>query len=349
MRCTIQDVAARAGVSISTVSRVINGRDWVAQKTRARVQSAVKDLGYRPSLPARRMKAESRGAIGFLLGNRGFLHPFHSEILAGAEHFCGTIGWDLLYQTISYQPDAELAPDALPRMLRIRGSVDGVLLAGTHYSNLVDKIAELGIPYVIYGNNFITPGRPPEYDAVYVDDAAGSETAVRYLIEMGHWDIWFVGDISLPWFSRRFEGYRSAMQTAGLTPRGVTRPLSIGALEYGEAAAAEIFKNGATWPTAIFAGNDSIAYGIWRTLSRRRLGVPREVSLVGFDDLELGLLMQPQLTTVGVDKSEIGRHCASMLVEKIEHPGKRCRRVVLGTSLILRDSTARFHASGLEI
>jgi DNA-binding LacI/PurR family transcriptional regulator len=159
-----------------------------------------------------------------------------------------------------------------------RDLVRGVILAGTHSRNLLDLLAHKGIPFVVLGNNIIEESRDLCKDMVFSDDIQGGQDITRYLIGLGHRDIWFVGNKRLPWFARCFEGYSRAIVEAGLTPQHSSIDSEDDA-EIGYLGAKSILTSGEP-VTAIFAGNDPTAHGVYRALREYGLKIPSDISVV---------------------------------------------------------------------
>jgi LacI family transcriptional regulator len=334
-KTTIREVARAAGVGIGTISRVLNSSSHVSRKTRARVLDAIRRLGFRPNAQARRMLKRRAEMVCFLLSNRDFLHPFHARILQGVESYASRLKQHVLFAALHYSP--KTAPDAidLPPVLQEHGLIDGVILAGTIYPNLLRRMESVHMPFVAFSNNVVGMDDEQRFDQVGFDDFNATLQATRYLIGQGHRHIVFAGDISYPWLRRRFEGYRQAMRENKLKPVLITvrSPSSFG--DFGQKTVRRILSRWSR-PTAVVAGNDEIAYGLWRSLSQRGVKVPEQISLIGFDDREEAVLMDPPLSTVRVHKEEIGETCMKMLLERLHHPQMAFSQRVLPTEFIAR-------------
>ena len=337
---TIRDVAHHAGVSVGTVSRVMNGGTYVSHSTRNRVLATIDRLGYRPNAQARRILRRRADTVLFLLNNREFLHPFHARILQGVETYASTIKQNVIFAAVHYEADTTLDRIRLPLILQERGWIDGAILAGTVYPNLLQKIRGMGIPLVVFGNNACLFGTSRNFSEVGFDGLQAEFEATQYVIQQGHRATAFVGDTYFPWIQERHKGYLRALEAAELKPASLTKPHNIGFREFGELAASVILK-GRIKPTAILAGNDEIAYGLWRCFRRAGLGVPNDVSLVGFDDREEALLMDPPLTTIRVPKEKIGAALMKLLIENLHEPALSFSKVALSTELVIRESVKR--------
>jgi len=331
---TIRDVAKRAEVSVGTVSRVLNGRSDVKTELRTRVDRAMQELGYRPNVRAQNFARNSSAVLSFVLSNRDLLHPFHSRLLQGVSTQCEEAGYFVLYSWWKYSGDTPPGKLELPSVLKAHGIADCLILAGTNYPNLLEALDEMGTDYVLLANNFVSSRKRPPIDQVRFDDVRGALEAVRYLISLGHQEIWYIGDITQPWYNNRYQGYLQAMAEAGLQPRGSTTGLSDNRYANGMQCTDLIL--GQSQPvSAIFAGTDDVAYGAWEALNSHGLRVPADVSLIGFDD-QRDPYKTLELTTVRVEAEEIGRQLARMAIGKIKENGKMLTEILMPTVLVKR-------------
>lgn len=336
---TIREVAADAGVGTATVSRVLNEPWRVSPDTIDRVKASIDKLGYKPNFRARLLARGSSGTVCFLLSNRPFISSIHAEILQGAAQQADLMGVQVVYASCRYSPAMGSAEIQMPQILAARGLIDGVVLAGTNYPNLIPAIEELDLPYVVFGTNFVANDGDRLPNAVYVEEEEGSHEATTHLISLGHSKIRYIGDTSLPWHKHRYMGYASAMKQAGLAAAAPTGTIAAGTLDMGFNAANELCDAGDKF-TALFAGGDIVAYGAIRALRNRGIRVPEDVSVVGFNDDEMASLSEPPLTTVRVPTEEIGARCVLMLDEMIRTGEKPPEPVVLPVKLVVRESTA---------
>ena len=334
-RTTIRDVARAAGVGVGTISRVLNSSSQVSRETRARVTQAIRRLGFRPNAQARRILKRRSEIVCFLLSNRDFLHPFHARILQGVESYATSLKNHVLFAVLHYSPRTAPENIDLPPVLQEHGLIDGVILAGTVYTNLLRRIESMHVPFVAFSNNVVGTDGEQQYDQVGFDDFNGTLQATRYLITQDHRLIDFAGDVSFPWIQRRFDGYRQAMRENRLKPIAIMPRNPAGFVDFGQKSAGRILSRPSR-PTAVVAGNDETAYGLWLSLRRYGVKVPDEISLVGFDDREEAALMDPPLTTVRVHKEEIGQTCMKMLLERLHHPQMAFSQRILPTEFVIR-------------
>jgi LacI family transcriptional regulator, galactose operon repressor len=332
---TIRDVAQAAGVGVGTISRVLNSSSQVSRQTRTRVLEAIRRLGFRPNAQARRILKRRSEMVCFLLSNRDFLHPFHARILQGVESYASSLKQHVLFAALHYSPRTFPDKIDLPHVLQEHGLIDGVILAGTVYPNLLRRIESIHMPLVAFSNNVVGMDLDQHFDQVGFDDFNGTLRATRYLIGEGHRLIAFAGDVSYPWIRRRFDGYRQAMREHKLRSALINSTGSQSFSGFGQNSASRIVSLPSR-PTAIVAGNDEIAYGFWRSLRQHGVKVPEEISLVGFDDREEAVLMDPPLSTVRVHKEQIGETCMKMLLERLHHPQMPFSQRILPTEFVVR-------------
>jgi DNA-binding LacI/PurR family transcriptional regulator len=334
---TIRDVARFAGVGIGTVSRVLNGGNQVSPATQERVALAIRRLGFRPNAQARRIQRHRSETVCFLLSNRTFPNSFHARILQGVEDCARELSQHVLFAAVHY--DATTAPHhiPLPSILEERGLFDGLILAGTNYPNFLTRIERMQIPFVVFGNSIFDFKGDKYFDQVGFDGFRGEYEAVRYLVNRGHRNLVFVGDLTYPWVRNRHAGFLKACHEANVKPVSITSSRPSGFVEYGEWACSSILAR-KPLPTAVVAVNDEVAFGLWRVFRRQGVRVPDDISLIGFDDREEATLMDPPLTTVRVRKEEIGHVCLRTLLERLRHPEMAFVEKTLATDLIERET-----------
>jgi DNA-binding LacI/PurR family transcriptional regulator len=320
-----------ANVSPATVSRIAKGNVNVDAEMRARVRKAAEALG----IDLDRKRNERTRVIGFMLANRDLLHNFQARILFGSEAHCATEQRELLFMSFRYSPSIPAKDLHLPRILNEGGIVRAMILSGTNSANMLTALRDRGIPFAVLGNNVLGDWNPQEYDAVYSDDATGAFDLTNHLILNGHRDIWFIGDVALPWYARCAQGYTKSMLEAGLQPR--ISEFHSDDHQLGYLATKSILSRREP-VTAIFAGSDQIAHGVYEVIRNSGLGIPNDISVAGFNDTE-GALMDPQLTSVREFPEELGKHLAEFVLRRIENPDRVPQQLVIPTKVIVRDST----------
>jgi LacI family transcriptional regulator len=325
----LREIATAANVSIATVSRVLSGRNRVDPAMRKQVLEAAAKLKIDP------LQSNKPRALVFLLSNRTMLPPFHASILVGAESYCSAHGWDLYFLSFNYSSNIPSRALHLPEMLQRRDIVRGVILAGNTSPNLLELLERKGISYVVLGNNILGEVPALKNDVVFSDESRGAEDMTRYLISLGHRDIWFVGNTRMPWFARYYEGYRRCMEEAGLNPRQSSID-SDDDTEIGYLGTKYLLSTGEP-VTAIFAGNDPTACGVYKGLREQGWRIPEDVSVAGCNDT-VGALLYPGLTTIREFPEQVGRHMAELLLGRIADPELEARRLTMPTEFIKRDS-----------
>src|SRR5258708_7659905 len=334
-KTTIREVAQAASVGIGTISRVLNSSSQVSRETRARVLEAIRRLGFRPNAQARRILKRRAEMVCFLLSNRDFLHPFHARILQGVESYATSLKQHVLFAALHYSPRTPPDRIDLPPVLQEHGLIDGLILAGTIYPNLLRRIESIRMPFVAFSNNVVGMGEEQQYDQVGFDDFNGTLHATRYLIGMGHRQIVFAGDISYPWLHHRFEGYRQGMRENKLKSVLIKVRAPQSFVDFGQKSGAQILSRRPR-PRAAVAANDKRACGFGGSLRRHPIKVRDDISLGGCDDREGAVLMDPPLSTVRVHKEEIGETCMKMLLERLHHPGMAFSQRILPTEFVIR-------------
>lgn len=335
-QATISDVAARAGVSKSTVSAVINSKDTVKSSTRRRVLAAIADLNYRPSPSARRrFRPPSTGSIGFVI--KEAQNTYYGEVLAGIQSVARERGFVLWVSSSEgkYEMERLIVEQWVER------EVDGLIIAPilndeTDLSHIFD-LRRHNIPVVL-----LEGVRGIQASLTDVDNLRASYEAVRYLIEQGHSRIIHLAGPSYSLHSQeRADGVRRAFSESRLVFDAGMIVRAGDSLADGYRAGLEYFRTaGEDRPTAVTCYNDLVAIGLGRALRELGLGVPEDVSVIGFDDLNLLEYLPVPLTTVRMPKFEMGRRAAEMLIDQIE-AGEPLppEKVFLEAELIVRGST----------
>ena len=331
-RPTIYDVADAAGVAISTVSRVLNGSNEVSDTTRDRVREAIKALQFQPQRTARSLAQQSTTSVAVALPSATSM--FFVEMLKGVKDALRERDIDLLLCNLgSAQPYR-----TLQRFLN-RGAVDALLLMALPVEGEVaDRLVQFQAPVVLLG------GQYPGLDAFWWDDQEGARLATAYLVEQGHRRIGLIS--AHAWSSNaepRLEGYKAALAAAGIAfdPALVVAGETTKHAGYSEEAGAEAMAQlmeAPNPPTAVFAASDVQAYGAWSYARDRGLVIPRDVSLVGYDDLKLSRYLD--LTSVAQHMQEGGQRATERLLTRLDGEGEPGAHVQLGLDLVARGSTA---------
>jgi DNA-binding LacI/PurR family transcriptional regulator len=329
-RVGLRQIAEAANVSMATASRVLNGNGRVNAEIHKAVLAEASKLGIDPS---QRNKTKT---LAFLLSNRAMLHAFHSRILSGAEAHCAARGWDMVFLSYHYSPHIPWTELHLPKVIERRDVTRGVILAGTNSTNLLELLKHKGITFGVLGNNVIGDQAHLEgSDVVYADDIQGGLDATQYLLRLGHRHIWFVGNSRLPWFARFLNGYRRAMEDAGLPARESNTDSGDDA-ECGYLGTKSLLARGDD-VTAIVAGNDPTAGGVFKALRDKGLSVPEDISVVGCDDT-VGMWLYPALSTTREFPEQLGKNLVELVLNRIANPRQDPQMVTVPTEFIRRES-----------
>jgi LacI family transcriptional regulator len=335
----MKDIARRANVSIGTVSRVLNRHADVDSELRQRVESAVRKLGYRLNQRTRTMVHTKSRMIGLILCNDFGLSSAQSLLLLGVEEHCAQAGYYLLFARHHFKQDGKAGTLQLPSVIETPGLADCVILAGALNDSLLSAFDQHGLNYVLLANHIEdTENRSGRGSQVRYDDEGGCYEATRYLAQLGHTHIWYLGDESRAWHRARFRGYARAMAEIDLPQLVHTIALSDEEFENGQAAVSYILDQ--QWPvTAILAASDELAFGVREGLRQHRREVPKDVSLVGFEN-QSGRSRGSNLTSVCIDMVEVGRQLARLAISQIEAQEQQSREVTVPAVFVKR-STCR--------
>ena len=327
---TIREVAESAGVSYATVSHVINNTRLVTPETRERVVAAMKALNYRPNALARSLRQGKTNTIGLVLPDSA--NPFFAEISRSIEDESFKKGYSVFLCNTELDTQRELFyVDVLSKK-----QVDGIIfVAAGDQADSLDFLVQRNMPVVMIDRDVPNV----EVDAVLTDNQLGGFLATRHLLELGHTRIACIaGPSSITPSAERMIGYRKALEEAGvsydesLVVRG----------DYHAQSGMDIthsFLKMSPRPTAIFALNDLMALGALRAAAEAGYSVPRDLAVVGYDDLEIAHFTNPPLTTIAQPKKEIGVQAIDLLVDRMSHRSRPPSRLVLAPELIVRRST----------
>ncbi len=331
-RATIEDVAARAGVSISTVSRVVNARYGVASATVTRVQAAIEELGYETSLIARSLRRGRTNVIGVLVAD---IEPFSAEVLKGIAAALRKTEYELIVYSGGHHHD-----DGWEQLYlsRLAGTLtDGAILLTPTVVDVTTSQPVIAVDPHLDGS------RLPIVDT---ENLEGAITATRYLVELGHRRIGFIGGRpDLESARRREQGYRTALEDAGIAVDSSLITSGDFTAAAAEGPAHQLLSR-PDRPTAIFAANDLTAIQTMRIAADLGIEVPRDVSIIGFDNIPESALTDPPLTTIDQSLHAVGEAAVRALIERIEHPERsdssagEPMHITLPTSLVVRQSCA---------
>jgi len=332
---TIKDVAQKAGVSIATVSLVIHNHERISSVTKKKVLKAIKDLNYYPSRSARDLVSKKTGNIGFILTDDHFLRtePFYTRIFLGTEFEARDGEYYILLTTVKSDFSQD---DPLPRFVLDR-SVDGIIIAGKVPEIIIDKLSNYHLPLVFVDYTTFKEN----YPVVLIDNIHGGILATNHLIEYGHKNIAFIGgDINHPSINERLTGYRKALENAGISinKKIISTSSPYPDRQNGYNSAKKIF-NSSKDVTAVFACNDAMAIGTMHYLKDSGYKIPQDVSIIGFDDVEADLMLDPPLTTIRVPKVELGAEAFRLMLNILKSKNANPKKILVPVELIIRKST----------
>jgi len=327
---TIKDIARRAGVNPSVVSRALNNKYGVKKSTKELIVQIAEDLGYYPNTAARRLVTRKSGMIGIMMAD--ISEPFYSQIIKGMEYAASKTGYTLLFSN-SYE-NLEQA-DALRKMI-VAESVDGLVIVGsnTQEKNFTKILLEHEIPFVLIERNF----SKQKFNCLYIDNIEGGYMASKYLIKKGHRRIAHVaGNPQNQVTLDRIEGYKKALYDSDLSYDKDLIFYGNYLCQDGYEAMKKVLLH---YPdcTAVFAANDSMAYGVLHAINESGLVVPKDLAVIGFDNLEFSAFTNPPLTTVGQPRYEMGKKSVEILTDVLEGRQENGLSYCLPFELIIRNS-----------
>jgi len=328
---SLNDVARKAGVSIATVSRVINKGSNVNEETRAKVLKAIKELKYQPSRVAKRLRSKSVSSnlIGLLIPD--IQNPFYVDVLRGVED----VAYENNYAIIMCNFAQDEKKEKMYLDILQQESIDGLIAAPAHEGDLnVIKLLNDGLPIVCVDRGLV--GK--DVDVVVVNNRDGAYAAVDHLAKTGYKRIAYIsGQKQIPSSKYREMGYRDALMDNGIQ---VDESL----IKYGDSKhhsgveLCEELLSSPNPPDAIFTGNNLITLGALETIHKRELRIPEEVAIIGFDDMMWSISLNPPLSAVRQPAYEIGKRACELLIQRISDPQRSPIQMTLNTKLMLRKS-----------
>ncbi len=326
----ITDVAKKAGVSISTVSRVLNNTAGysVKQETRERVLEAVRELGFRPNDLARGLLLKKSRIIGLVIPD--ISNPYYSEVSLGMEATALEFGYSVIFCNTSRKTEKlEHYVDVL-----LQKRADGIIFAGggTDFAPVSQPLLDFNVEVAVIGRHHLP------FPSVQIDNVAAARDATSHLVELGHRSIAFIsGPLNLTSVQDRLAGYRTGLQRGGIDRDDRLVREGDFQSEGGYSAALSLLQ-GEPWPTAIFAANDRMAIGVMAPAADLGLKVPDDLSVVGFDDISMASFTRPTLTTVAIPGYEVGASAMRLMMRLVA--GEEWSQVTwLPTNLVVRDSS----------
>jgi LacI family transcriptional regulator len=330
---SVKDVAARAGVSLGTVSNVLNRPERVSPETRERVERAMRDLGFVRNESARQLRAGRSRTLAYVLLDAR--NPFFTDVAEGAERTAEAAGLSLFLCNSDNRPSRE--QDYLAHLVEQR--VQGILVTPVDaQSQALDDVRRNGTPVVIVDRT----RTDDTFCSVAVDDELGGRLAVEHLVEQGHSRVAFIGGPdTIGQVRDRLEGARKAWADAGLPPEQlVVVPTAALTVVEGRSAGERVMGLGRSRrPTAAFCANDLLALGLLQQLSTSGLSVPGDLAIVGYDDIDYAGAAAVPLSSVRKPRQELGRRAAELLIDEARGDGHRHEQLVFEPQLVVRESS----------
>ena len=325
---TMKDIARLAQVSTSTVSHVINGSRFVSDEIREKVMRIVVELNYTPSYIARSLKVKATKTIGLLVTATN--NPFFSEVMAGVEQYCQKNQYNLIIATTG--GDAKRLQQNLQTL--IRKQVDGILLMCGDSRFQADMELTVSLPLVVMDWWFTELNA----DKILENSERGGYLATKSMVDAGHQKIGIItGNLRKSVAKNRLQGYKKALSEANivLNPDWIVE--SHFDFEGGIVGAQKLLAL-SDRPTAIFCCSDTIAIGAYQAIQNQGLRIPQDISIMGYDDIELARYLFPSLSTISQPKAELGKLAVETLLQRIQEPNENYRTLVLEPTCILRES-----------
>ena len=329
----IKDVALHAGVSVTTVSHVVNGTRFVSEVVRQRVEAAVRELDYVPSAVARSLKHNTTHTFGMVIPNNS--NPYFAEIIRGVEDRCFAAGYNVILCNSNDDPERQAA------YLRVLAEkrIDGLIFVVTGSDAVVRAtLGGINTPLVLLDREVSGVSG----DLVEVNHVLGSQMATRHLLELGHPRVACIsGPPGLSPSSQRRAGWKDALEKAGVERTESDLARGDFTARGGYLAMQALLKRRPR-PTAVFACNDLMAFGALTAAREAGIAVPQQLSIVGFDDIDLAAFSAPPLTTVAQPKKQIGTVAADLLLDRVSNARTDNRQMILDPELRVRASTAPY-------
>jgi LacI family transcriptional regulator len=325
---TIKDIARKAGVAPSVVSRALNNKYGVKETTKELILKIAKEMDYYPNTAARSLVTRKTGTIGIMMAD--ISEPFYSQIIKGMEYVASQMGYTLLFSN-SYE---SIEHNRVLQKMVFAERVDGLVIVGSNIreKNFVLTLLEQQIPFVLIERNF----SDPRINCIWVDNVEGAYLATKHLIKEGHRRIAHIaGNLYYQVALDRSEGYKKALNEAGLGFSEEFVALGNFVSQDAYKATQELLKHHCT---AIFAGNDTMAYGALQAISEANLVVPKDIAVIGFDDLEFSALTNPSLTTIRQPRYEMGKKSLEILIANIQGEQNEGIKICFPVEFMIRKS-----------
>jgi len=326
---TLKMVAERAGVSVNTASRAINNKLDINKETKKRILKVAQELGYVRNDTAVALRTKKTGTIGMVIADNR--NPFYAEVLNGMEVAARGKNYHIILANT--QRDYRKEEEAINLLLAKR--VDGLLITPVQdRDDDIKNLIEANIPFVVVGRDF----ENIEVDAVYNDEVKGGFLATEYLIKKGHKKIALInGFLYKSPAKGRLEGYKKALNKYRIPLDNSLISVGDINIEDGYERTKQMLEKILDF-TAIFAYNDMMAFGSMQAIKEKGLRIPEDIGLVGYDDIPFSSLITPPLTTIRLNKKELGMESVKLLLSRINNNRKKIKKIMLDVELIIRET-----------
>lgn len=335
---TLKDVARLAGVSVATVSRVINGHANVSPRTKAAVERAIVKLNYSPNTIARSLVTGRTGIISLIIVQEDPIVPstwsYELPLVQSIHDYLKAQDWEIQIAMCSYREFQE--PGFLHRYLT-RNTIDGVLIMAAWMveRHVVSELKTRQLPYVVLGSH------DPDYESICIeyDNEGAIRALVQHLRDAGHQVFGHIGGPTHQLhMNQRLQGFLSALEEFGLPTWQRLTKFGDSNVETGYRVMQE-FLAGEPRPTAVVCGNDDIAAGAMNAITEKGLRIPEDIAVVGFDDTVVSQVVTPKLTTVRMPLNKAGVLAAQLLMDELSQPNRERKRIVLPCEIVIRASS----------
>ncbi|MCF6194433.1 MAG: LacI family transcriptional regulator [Kangiellaceae bacterium] len=329
---TIKDVAKDAGVSIGSVSNVINRSTSVKAETEAKIRKSMASLGYRPNAAAQSMRTRSTRAIGFVVND--ITNPIYSAIAKASEGLLNKYGYHLLLVDSDNRPGQEVEI-----FETLAGRVDAMVatLSDERDPNILNALKNIDVPVVLLDREVSF-----EIDSVCIDYEKGMSKAVKYLADLGHQSISLIcAEEKIRPGRNCISGFNKAIKTQGLNVDQTSINTGILATEFGYQQTIDLL-NQTTPPTALICGGNRIFAGALKAIKHLEVNVPEQLSVIAFDDTELAALTTPSYTVLARDIKEIGTSIGELVISSLQNKeNTKTQKIILGAELLVRESCSK--------
>ncbi|MEW9671813.1 LacI family DNA-binding transcriptional regulator [Ammoniphilus sp. 3BR4] len=332
MKVTIYDVAREAGVSIATVSNLINNKGHVGEKTKKHVLEVMERLNYQPNFLASALMGKQTYTLGLVLPD--ISNPYYGQLAKAIESKAIELGYSVILCSTYHENDRIQKYISLLQQKK----VDGIMIGTGESDSIMDQLNKLDIPIALVGRDIPSLS----VTSVLVDDFVGGYLATKHLVELGHEKIAIITEnFKVVNTSERLRGYKFALEEAGILFCDQLLKTCDFTVEDGKAKATELLLNSSIRPSAIFACNDLLAIGVIQAVKELGLRVPADLSVVGFDNIMFAAYTDPALTTVSQPIDQIGMKAVDLLVDEINKKEEIKQRVTFRPQLVVRQSATR--------